>query len=286
MPLVVIDPGHGGRDPGAVANGYQEKNLVLPTSLFLRDALRRSGFDVIMSRETDVLPLANGTIGQDLSYRADIANRAGADLFVSWHADSATSAGVNGVAVWIHPSTRGTRTNLWAQRIVNGIAGATGQANRGVYLGDFAVLRETNMDAVLVEAGFITNPNEAGQLNTTSFQRAQAEGAARAICEIFGVAYQPPAGAGGGTPPPNPGTGTGTTPPTPTVPTPPTLPTTPTAPAENTPIWAQEPIRQVQEWGIMVGDPSGRFRPNDPTTRAELAAVIARLVNFLRNGGV
>ena len=104
VPIIVIDPGHGGRDPGAVGNGLQEKNLVLPTALKVRDALRRCGFTVIMTRETDTLPYPSGTIGQDLTYRAQLANRNNADLFISWHADSSSTSTVNGVALWIYPN--------------------------------------------------------------------------------------------------------------------------------------------------------------------------------------
>lgn len=98
MPLVVIDPGHGGRDPGTIGNGFQEKTLVLQTALRLRDALRRCGFDVIMTRETDTLPLPGGTIGEDLTHRSQTANAAKAHLYLSWHIDSATRPDVNGVA--------------------------------------------------------------------------------------------------------------------------------------------------------------------------------------------
>ena len=106
MPLVVIDPGHGGTDPGTVGSGYQEKTLVLQTALRLRDALRRCGFDVIMTRATDTLPLPGGTIAEDLTHRAQIANSASAHLFLSWHVDSVKRPDVNGVAAWIHPSVR------------------------------------------------------------------------------------------------------------------------------------------------------------------------------------
>lgn len=279
VPLVVIDPGHGGRDPGTVGNGYQEKTLVLQTALRLRDALRRCGFDVIMTRETDTLPLPSGTIGEDLTQRVRIANNANADLYVSWHIDSATSADVNGVAVWIHPSVRGTRTETIAQRISNSIAGRSEQTNRGVYIGDFAVLRETTMDAVLVEAGFITNVAEVSRLATASFQSAQAEGAAQAICEIFGVTYIPAAGTT-----PRPTTPTPTTP-TPTTPVPTTpVPTTPAA--EQWPLWAEGAIRQMIEWDVMVGYPDGTWRPDQNMTRAELASALLRFYKFLRNGGL
>lgn len=274
MPLVVIDPGHGGRDPGTSGNGYQEKTLVLSTAMMLRDALRRCGVNVLMTRETDTLPLPSGTIGQDLAYRADLANRNNADLFVSWHIDSAANATVSGVAVWIYPATRGTRTESWAQRISGAIATNTGQRNRGVYLGDFQVLRETEMDAVLVEAGFITNAQEANNLANTEFQRAQAEGAARAICDLFDLPYVAPVRPD----------------PTPRPTTPP--PATEQPPAQNRPEewpdWAEDAIRTMMEWGVMTGYPDGSWRPDQNVTRAELAVALTRFYNFIRgrNGGV
>ncbi|KEO82047.1 N-acetylmuramoyl-L-alanine amidase [Tumebacillus flagellatus] len=270
MPIVVLDPGHGGIDPGTAGNGYQEKMLVLQTSLLLRDALRRCGFQVIMTRESDTLPLPGGSIADDLAYRAQLANQNKADLFVAWHVDSASSSDVNGVAVWIHPSTRGTRTEQWAQAIANGIAANTGQKNRGVYLGDFAVLRDTAMDAVLVESGFITNPTEAANLADTSFQMREAEGAARAICGIFNIPYNAPVPSGQpGTPVPTP------------APTPPHAPT----PAEPWPQWARTAIRFMIDNGIMIGFPDGTWKPDGAVTRAEMAVALEKLYEFIRRGG-
>jgi N-acetylmuramoyl-L-alanine amidase len=267
VPLVVVDPGHGGRDPGASGNGYQEKNLVLRAALLLRDALQRCSIRVIMTRETDTLPLPGGTIAEDLSYRARIANQAGADLFISWHADAVSDPSVNGAAAWIHPSTRGTRTDTWGQMLVDAITASTGQKNRGVYLGDFAVLRETSMDAVLIESGFITNPQEADRLADPAVQHRLAEGAARGVCAIFDLPYVAPA-----QPAPTP---------TPSPPTPPPVSNEP----ETLPAWAEASIRQVIDWGIMQGDPDGRWRPNQPVTRAEMAVVITRLFDFMQRGG-
>ncbi|HEU4962292.1 MAG TPA: N-acetylmuramoyl-L-alanine amidase [Bacilli bacterium] len=271
MPLVVLDPGHGGRDPGTVGNGYQEKDLVLATSLLIRDALQRCGIRVIMTRQTDTLPLPSGTIGQDLTYRANLANEADADLFLAWHVDYSTNPDVNGVAAWIYPQARGTRTETWAQLIVNAIAQATGQQNRGVYLGDFAVLRETVMDAVLIESGFITNVQEADHLAVPEFQRRAAEAVARAICKIFNLPYVAPVVPQPTTPPPKP---------TPT-PTPTPLPAPSTD--ELWPVWAAESIRTVIEWGVMLGYTDGTWRPDKPVTRAELAVVLTRYFDFLQS---
>lgn len=269
MPLVVVDPGQGGRDPGAVGNGLQEKDITLAAAIDLRDALQRCGIQVIMTRTTDSLVMPNGTIGQDLSARADIANRNNANLFISWHVDSASNSEVNGVAAWIYPTTRGTETEAVAQAVVNSIAQATGQLNRGVYVADFAVLRETNMPAVLIESGFITNPEEAARLATESFRRTQAEATARAICNFFNMPYVAPV-----QPTPNPSPSPS---PTPTVPTDP-------FPGEELPSWAKDAILRIYNGGIMTGYEDGTFRAGNPVTRAELAVALVRLYDLFREG--
>ncbi|GAX90625.1 N-acetylmuramoyl-L-alanine amidase [Effusibacillus lacus] len=255
MPLVVVDPGHGGRDPGTVGNGLQEKDVTLDAALKLREALERCGIDVIMTRTEDTLILPNGTIGEDLSARAAIANRNNADLFISWHVDSFSDPGVNGVAAWIYPTTRGTETEVIAEKIVNSVAQATGQRNRGVYVADFAVLRETNMSAVLIESGFITNPQEAANLASAAFREAQAEAAARAICKYFNLPFVPPAD-----------------------------PVDPPTEPEPIPEWAREAIARVQNAGIMIGYEDGTFRPEQYVTRAELAVVLVRFYELLQSG--
>lgn len=269
MPLVVVDPGHGGRDPGTVGNGSQEKDITLAAAIDLRDALQRCGIQVIMTRTTDSLVMPNGTIGQDLSARADLANRNNVNLFVSWHVDSVSNPEVNGVAAWIYPTTRGTETEAVAQAIVNSIAPATGQLNRGVYRADFAVLRETNMPAVLIESGFITNPKEAARLVTESFRRTQAEATARAICNFFNIPYVAPV-----QPTPNPSPSPS---PTPTVPTDP-------FPGEELPSWAKDAILRIYNGGIMTGYEDGTFRAGNPVTRAELAVALVRLYDLVREG--
>ncbi|PWK16048.1 N-acetylmuramoyl-L-alanine amidase family protein [Tumebacillus permanentifrigoris] len=190
--LLVLDPGHGGRDPGAVGAHLRESDVNLRVSLLLRDALDRSGVRVLMTRETDVLPLKSGTVGEDLAYRARIANNAGADLYVSWHYDSSDNPSTDGVSVWVHPSQKGKRTEQWAKAISASIATAASQKDRGVNFGDFQVLRDTAMDAVLIEGGFISCREEEGRMADGAFLLQQAEGAAAALCGILGAAYVPP----------------------------------------------------------------------------------------------
>ncbi|PWK13808.1 N-acetylmuramoyl-L-alanine amidase [Tumebacillus permanentifrigoris] len=191
MAMLVLDPGHGGRDPGAVGNKLQEKDVNLRVCLLLRDALVRSGVRVLMTRETDTMRVPDVAVGVDLKARAMLANTYAADLFVSWHYDAATDLAVNGVAVWIHPSQREQPCYHKAELLAQSIATNACQKNRGVYFGDFQVLRDTMMDAVLVEGGFITSPEEATRLSNADFLRHQAEGAAKALCQILDVPYIP-----------------------------------------------------------------------------------------------
>ena len=82
MAMLVLDPGHGGRDPGAVGKNLREKDVNLSVCLLLRDALVRSGVRVLMTRETDTERVPDVAVGVDLKARAMLANTYGADLFV------------------------------------------------------------------------------------------------------------------------------------------------------------------------------------------------------------
>jgi N-acetylmuramoyl-L-alanine amidase len=189
MPIVVLDPGHGGRDPGACGKKFIEKDVNLRACLILRDLLQQSGVMVRMTREEDRECVPGVAEHVDLKARAMLANAAGADLFVSWHYDASHDPSLHGVAVWIHPSQRGQSAYYKAELLAYRIAEQTGQKNRGVYLGDFQVLREAMMDALLIEGGFITCPEEEARMGDEEFLRQQAEGAAIAICQIFDVSY-------------------------------------------------------------------------------------------------
>ncbi|HEU4965200.1 MAG TPA: N-acetylmuramoyl-L-alanine amidase [Bacilli bacterium] len=195
MPLLVLDPGHGGRDPGAHGRHMREKDVNLQVCLLLREALTRCGITVAMTRDKDTERVPGVTEGVDLKARAMLANTNGADLFVSWHFDASSDPRVHGVAVWIHPSQKDKHAYHKAGLLAYHIATATNQKNRGVYLGDFQVLRDTMMDALLIEGGFLTSPEEEARIMQPGFLHLQAEGAARAICQIFGLPYRLPEAA-------------------------------------------------------------------------------------------
>lgn len=189
MPLLVLDPGHGGRDPGAVGRLVREKDINLQVCLLLRDLLVRSGVRVLLTRDKDTERVPGVAEATDLKARAMLANTHAADLFVSWHYDASSDPRVHGTAVWIHPTQKNRAAYHKAGLLCHQIATYADQKSRGVYLGDFQVLRDTMMDALLVEGGFLTNPDEEARLTQPAFLQKQAEGAARALCRILDVPY-------------------------------------------------------------------------------------------------
>ena len=153
---VFIDAGHGGTDPGAVGNGLKEKDIVLSIATKLGALLNGCGISIKYSRTTDTY--------LSLEERARLANAWGADLFVSIHANSATSS-VRGTECYTHP-TANTATKTLSGNVSRAIASKFGISNRGHKEANFAVLRLSNMPAILVETAFISNSSDANLLNT------------------------------------------------------------------------------------------------------------------------
>lgn len=153
---VFIDAGHGDTDPGAVGNELKEKDVVLSIATKLGALLNGRGISIKYSRTTDTY--------LSLDERARLANAWGADLFVSIHANSATSS-VRGTECYTHP-TANTTTKTLSANISRAIASKFGISNRGHKEANFAVLRLSNMPAILVETAFISNSSDANLLNT------------------------------------------------------------------------------------------------------------------------
>ena len=184
---VCIDPGHGGSDPGAVDgidreqddeiyedNLYtEESDIVVQISKLLKDKLRKS-ITVIMTRGEDVfIPLWK---------RADLANNAAVDIFVSIHANAASNSGAHGIETLHYPGSK--KGKELAGVIQNKLINKTNATNRGLKpRDDLWVLKKTDMPAVLVETGFITNPKEEHLLNSPSYQYLLAECIAEGIFE-------------------------------------------------------------------------------------------------------
>ena len=168
---VFIDPGHGGSDPGANGNGLIEKDIVLSIAKKLGSRLQSQGISVMYSRTTDVY------VG--LSERAEMANNWGADLFVSVHTNAFDGSGsAYGTECYTHPNDVYTTKQLSAD-VAASISRKLEMYNRGHKNADFAVLRLSNMPAILVETAFIDNIGDANLL------RARQDDFAAAICEAI-----------------------------------------------------------------------------------------------------
>lgn len=151
MPKIVIDPGHGGRDPGAVYEGRQEKDDVLALALAVGEILERNGVDVVYTRTTDVY--------NSPYEKAVIANNADADYFLSIHRNSSETPGTGtGIQTLVYRDD-GIRAEM--ARNINSELTSLGFRDLGVEeRPNLVVLRRTENPAVLVEVGFINNQED------------------------------------------------------------------------------------------------------------------------------
>ncbi len=173
-PRIVLDAGHGGKDPGTTsASGRHEKDFVLPLTLKVSELLKQDPrLEIVLTRSDDTYP--------ELSERVEIANLAQADLFVSIHGNS----------VLDNPSIRGTETYYWtdqsrefAELMHRHLLAATGFPDRKVKKNNFYVIRNTEMPSVLLEIGFLSNPTEEALMYSEAFQDKVAASIAAAIKE-------------------------------------------------------------------------------------------------------
>lgn len=167
--VVMVDPGHGGHDSGAVGvNGLREKDVILPISQEVSRILAQQGVSTKMTRSDDTFVSLDG--------RTKMANSAGVDLFVSIHANSSGSRSGNGVETYYYSAGREL-----AQSIQSNIIRRTGMTNRGVKQANFYVMKYSNMPAVLVEVGFVTGSSDSAKLADPSFRRQMAEAIAEGV---------------------------------------------------------------------------------------------------------
>jgi N-acetylmuramoyl-L-alanine amidase len=180
--VIVVDPGHGGSDAGAIGpSNILEKNVTLAIARDLQQLLSDGGATVVMTRTSDKA-VANEEASdiEELQARADIANQANADLFISIHADSFAE----------HES--GTTTYFWADSnddlarfVQDSMVSQLKLYDRGYQSSDFYVLKNTNMPAILTEAAFISNPKEEKLLANRNFNHKVAIGIYNGIKKYF-----------------------------------------------------------------------------------------------------
>jgi N-acetylmuramoyl-L-alanine amidase len=174
--LIVIDPGHGGKDPGTTSYlGHVEKGINLRIANKVVAKLKAKGFDVKMTRSSDTLI--------DKFERAELTNKIGPDLFVSIHCNSLPNLTMRGYTVYVSRSA--SQDSRMAAGLVEDAMTATGLSSRGVQGGDYIVLVNTSCPAILVECGCLSNPREAALLYDGNFQDKVATAIANGIAQAM-----------------------------------------------------------------------------------------------------
>ncbi len=173
---LIIDAGHGGEDPGAVSNGTIEKNINLSISLYLSQLCKAGGIDVKMTRSNDVLLYGAGEENRkkhfDLLNRVKIAQSFGENtLFVSIHTNKFTDAKYWGLQTFF--SKNNAYSSLLAEAVQSSSKLLTPENKREIKMADDSIflLDKLYVPAILVECGFLSNPEEAAKLNDPQYQK-------------------------------------------------------------------------------------------------------------------
>ncbi|QUH20323.1 N-acetylmuramoyl-L-alanine amidase family protein [Alkaliphilus sp. B6464] len=181
--LIVIDPGHGGKDPGAISSTLKlhEAEIVLDIAIRLNKLLTGAGFKTYMTRVDDRYV--------SLQDRVDTANKLNADLFVSIHANAALTNTANGLENFYYPSEKNPLDNRdnkkLAQIFQDEMIKNLNINSRGAKAGDLYVLRNTTMPAVLTETGFLTNAGDEAKLATSQYRQQVAEAMFKSTVRYF-----------------------------------------------------------------------------------------------------
>ena len=196
--VVFLDPGHGGRDPGAVYNGLREKDLNMSIYRKLRSELEKLGYTVLTSRDTDVYV-------DYVTERSEMVNKTDADVFISIHFNATGVPGANrsGVETYIYEPdpditprinkvahddpTRLSESKRLADNIHNSVVSVAGANDRGVRGSNYAVLRETVKPAVLLELGYIDSP-EYKKISDDKYQNKLVEGIVTGLRNFYKTA--------------------------------------------------------------------------------------------------
>ena len=190
---IFLDPGHGGSDSGAVANGVREKDLTLSVYNKVSSRLASLGYSVLTSRNTDK------DVG--LVSRADQANKSNADMFLSIHFNAGGRGASYGIETYYYKPEAGytpainkenhnnperlEKSRKLANKVQQNLLYKTGAYDRGVKRASFAVLRETSIPSILVELGFIDNQEEVSKIKTNEYQEKLADGIVDGIVEYY-----------------------------------------------------------------------------------------------------
>ncbi len=176
---VVVDAGHGGKDPGALARfgGEHEKTIVLAVAKAVARGLADRGASVVTTRDRDVFV--------ELDDRAATAERTRADLFISIHADAAPRSRSSASGATFYIARNASPESLRAALRLDATFKRAGIETRGVHRAGFRVLVGHSRPAVLIECGFLTNPEESRRLNSTAYRAKLAAAVVDGVADYF-----------------------------------------------------------------------------------------------------
>lgn len=190
--VVVIDPGHGGYDPGAITKqGVYEKEVNLQIAEKVVNVLKPTGVKVLLTRDEDEDYASAGARGKtskkqtDLNYRISLASRENADIFVSLHVNASAGNPKSGAETFYHyKSQEGKKL---AESIQQELIKIAGMNKRVAKPGDFYIINNTSMPTVIVELGYLNNSAELKKLRQSWYQEQLANAVAKGIARYFGL---------------------------------------------------------------------------------------------------
>lgn len=194
--VIFLDPGHGGRDSGAFYYNIAEKDLNMQIYKKLRKELEGLGYTVLTSRDSDVYV-------DFVTERSKMVNKTNSDMFISIHfnATSSSASNISGIQTysyeqnpdyptkinsqWHNHPDRISESNRLAAAIHSSLLAETGTKNAGLLHGSFAVLRETNKPAVLLELGYMSNFDENQRIRNDAYQNKLVKGIVKGIQQYY-----------------------------------------------------------------------------------------------------
>lgn len=178
VPLIAVDPGHGGEDEGCSFDGIMEKDINLSIGLRLEEQLSAMGYEVRMTRRDDSFV--------DKYQRAEMANIWQADIYVSIHQNTYEDSSASGIETWYSKAEGAQESGRLANLLHREVLNASGAVERELKEdADFAVNTKTTMPSCLIETGFLSNPEERVRLNQEDYQIRLAQGIAKGINSYF-----------------------------------------------------------------------------------------------------
>ncbi len=173
---ICIDPGHGGKEHGAIGTYLDEKDINLTLSLLFGEALEKNGVSVIYTRKKDQYI--------DLQKRCNIANKNRCDYFISFHCNNGSNTAESGSEIYCY--SFGDDSEKLARHLLKVLININNNSNKGVKEGNFYILKNTNMPSILMQIMFISNPLEEKKLNDEAWQRLLATELAYALLSFVG----------------------------------------------------------------------------------------------------